>query len=617
MNENFVNIKVDREERPDVDAIYMEAVQLLTRRGGWPMTVFLTPDGQPYYGGTYFPPVERYGMPSFRRVLTTMADAWRNKREDVLAQAQALRDHLGQALPLQAAGGLDTSALDAATEALLDQMDARRGGLKGAPKFPQPMLLDFLLRDWARTGNAMVRAILDLTLDEMARGGIYDQVGGGFARYSVDADWLVPHFEKMLYDNAQLARLYVDAYKATGTDFYRRIAEETLGYVTREMTAPEGGFYSALDADSEGEEGKFYVWTPAELTEVLGEELAGVAGAYYGVTEQGNFEGKNILHVPAAPEAVARRLGMEPAALAEAIAEIRSRLYAARAQRVWPGRDDKVLTAWNGLMLRAFAEAGRALGRADYVETARRNADFVLTTLRRPDGRLLRTYKDGQARITGYLEDHAFYADGLLALYEATFEPRYFRAARELADIMLEHYADAEHGGFFDTADDAEALITRPKNLYDNAVPSGNSVAAEVLLRLAAYTAEERYRAAAAPLIEGLAGPMTQHPTAFGRLLCALDLSVNGSTEIAVVGDPAAPATQALLATVAHTYLPRAVTALLDPAAPDDLSALIPLLAGRDLVDGQPAAYVCRQFACRLPVTTPAALAAELETHDA
>jgi uncharacterized protein YyaL (SSP411 family) len=416
----------------------------------------------------------------------------------------------------------------------------------------------------------------------------------------------------MLYDNAQLARLYLDAYRAFGAPRYRRIAEETLQYVIREMTGPEGGFYSAQDADSEGVEGKFYVWTPDELAAVLGAELADIVGAAYGVTAEGNFEGHSILHLPEPIEAVARRLDLPPAAVEEALERARPLLYAARARRVWPGRDDKVLTGWNGLMLHAFAEAGRALGMDDYVEIARRNADFVLGRLRRPDGRLLRTFKDGQAHITGYLEDHACYADGLLSLYEATFDERYFRAARELADIMLAHYAD-EAGGFFDTADDAEALITRPKNLYDNAVPAGNSVAAEVLLRLAAYTGEERYLAPAAALVEGLAEPIVQHPTAFGRLLCALDRYLNGSTEVALVGDPADPATRALVETLAPAFLPNAVVALRRPDAPADLDALIPLLAGRALVDGRPAVYVCRQFACRLPVTTPAALAAELD----
>ena len=612
MNQHFVNIKVDREERPDVDHIYMEAVQLLTGRGGWPMTVFLTPDGRPYYGGTYFPPVERYGMPSFRRVLLTMADAYRHRRQEVLDQAGQLMQHLDLTVPLRPASGLDLAALDQATEALLDQMDARRGGLKGAPKFPQPMLLEFLLRQWRRTGDATVRAMIDLTLDQMARGGIYDQIGGGFARYSTDAEWLVPHFEKMLYDNAQLARLYLDAYRAFGTPAYRRIAEETLDYVAREMTAPEGGFYSAQDADSEGVEGKFYVWTPAELREALGAERADIVIAAYGVTAAGNFEGRNILHRPEPIERVAARLDLTPDAVAAALAQARPLLYAARARRVWPGRDDKIVTAWNGLMLRAFAEAGRALGREDYVDIARRNADFVLARLCRSDGRLLRTFKDGRAHLTGYLDDHACYADGLLSLYEATFDERYFRAARELLEIVLAHYADATHGGFFDTADDAEALIIRPKNLYDNAVPSGNSVAAEALLRLAAFTGDERFRAPAAALVEGLAQPMLQHPTAFGRLLCALDRYLTGAIEIALAGDPAAPATRALADAVVRAYQPNAVVALRRPDSPPETERLIPLLAGRDLVDGQPAAYVCRQFACRLPVTTPAALAAEL-----
>jgi uncharacterized protein YyaL (SSP411 family) len=433
MNRLFVNIKVDREERPDVDHIYMEAVQLLTRRGGWPMTVFLTPDGRPYpwrhllsAGG----PPRPAGLPTVLRP----ADAYHEQREAVLEQAGQIMQQLGAAVPLGSGDGLDLAALDTATEALIDQMDGQRGGLKGAPKFPQPMLLEFLLRQWRRTGDETARALVDLTLDQMARGGIYDQIGGGFARYSTDAEWLVPHFEKMLYDNAQLARLYLDAYRAFGTPAYRRVVEETLDYVVREMTSPEGGFYSAQDADSEGAEGKFYVWTP-ELVAVppgAGRDRRRCLRCH----RDGNLRAGDP--PPSRTDRDRRAHNDWPVPVIEAaLAAARPLLYAARAQRVWPDRDDKVLTGWNGLMLRALAEAGRALDRLDYIEIARRNADFILRVLRRPDGRLWRTAKDGVAHITGYLEDHAAFAGGLLALYEATFEERYFAAARDVAEIFV------------------------------------------------------------------------------------------------------------------------------------------------------------------------------------
>ncbi|MCC6628103.1 MAG: thioredoxin domain-containing protein [Chloroflexi bacterium] len=617
MNDNYVNIKVDREERPDVDHLYMEAVQRLTGRGGWPMTVFLTPDGRPFYGGTYFPPTERYGMPSFQRVLLAMAAAWRDQRAAVLAQADELTSALVPDLPATTAGAIEVAALDAATEAALEQMDALRGGLKGAPKFPQPMLLEFLLRQWRRTGDATVATLVCLTLDAMARGGIYDQIGGGFARYSTDADWLVPHFEKMLYDNAQLARLYLDAYRAFGTPDYRRVAEETLDYVLHEMTAPDGGFYSAQDADSEGIEGKFYIWTPAELAEALGSDNARIVGAVLGVTEAGNFEGHSILHRPESLAVVAKRFDTTPAAVMAALDAAQPLLYQARARRVWPGRDDKVLTSWNGLMLRAFAEAGSALNRPDYLAAARRNADFVLTVLRQSDGRLWRTWKDGRAHIDGFLEDYAAYADGLLSLAAATSEERYFVAARALVDMMLALFADPSDAGFFDTAANGERLIARPKNLYDNAVPAGNSIAAEVLLRLAALTGEDRYAAASLALLGRLSGALVAHPTAFGRLLCALDLAVAGATEVAIVGPPNDPTVRMMGAVVAQSYLPNVVVAWREMAVPAPGEPVIPLLRGRPLVDGQAAAYVCRQFTCRAPVTTVAALRAELGLGDA
>src|SRR5215204_6548020 len=485
MNEHFVNIKVDREERPDIDSIYMSAVQALTRHGGWPMTVFLTPDGAPFYGGTYFPPVPGRGMPSFQQLLLSLADAYENRRGEVLRSAESVREYLrattGTALPKSAVG---TELLDNAATSLMGELDRRFGGFGGAPKFPQAMNLEVLLRHHHRTGDGDALSGVELTLRAMANGGIYDQLGGGFARYSVDQYWLVPHFEKMLYDNALLSRLYLEAYQATRDPFYARIAEETLDYVLRDMTSPEGGFYSAEDADSEGEEGKFYVWTPGEMESALGPDDAKLAARYWDVTERGNFEGKNIINVPRPPEAVAREFGISTEVLWDRIVGIRAKLLAKRDERIRPGLDDKVLSAWNGLMLRALALAARVTGRDDYREAAEKNASFLLERLK-VDGRLRRSYKDGRARLNGYLEDYACVADGLVALYEATFEARWLREAAALADAMNGLFWDEERGAFYDTPADHERLVTRPRDVYDNASPSGTSVAAEVLLKLA------------------------------------------------------------------------------------------------------------------------------------
>jgi uncharacterized protein len=615
MNEQFVSIKVDREERPDVDAIYMEAVQALTRHGGWPMTVFLLPDGTPFFGGTYFPDRPRHGLASFRQVLTGVADAYRNRREDVLRGAGQLRDLLQQSPRLESQGALSADVLAAAERAYGGDFDATNGGFGGAPKFPQPMNLEALLRLWRRSGQDGTLRMVRLTLDKMAQGGMYDQLGGGFHRYSVDDVWLVPHFEKMLYDNAQLATVYLQAYQATGDDFYRRICTETLDYVLREMTAPEGGFYSAQDADSEGEEGKFFLWTPAEVVALLGEEDARLFSAYFDVTPGGNFEGRSILHTPRSLAEVAREAGVPETRLQEAVARGRRVLFGARQERVPPGRDDKVLTAWNGLTLRALARAGAVLRREDYLAAAQRNAGFVLEHLRAPgEGwRLLRSYKDGQARFNAYLEDYAFYADGLLALYEATFDPRWLAAAQGLAETITAQFVDGEGGGFFDTSADHETLLTRPKDLYDNATPAGSSVATEVLLRLSALTGDGADRERAEGFLSALGGAMAQHPGAFGRLLCALDFAVGPVKEVAIVGDPAAAPTREMLAVLFEPYRPNLVVALTPAGGGEGEAAPVALLEGRTAVDGQSTAYVCEHFACRLPVTSAAALRAQLD----
>ncbi len=611
MNEHFVNIKVDREERPDIDSIYMSAVQAMTRHGGWPMTVLLTPDGAPFYGGTYFPPVPSRGMPSFQQVLLSLADAYENRRDEVLRSAESVREYLqtttGAALPQTAVGD---ELLDRAAESLMSELDRRFGGFGGAPKFPQAMNLEVLLRHHHRTGDRAALSGVEDTLRAMANGGIYDQLGGGFARYSVDQYWLVPHFEKMLYDNALLSRLYLEAYQATGEEFYKRIAEETLDYVVRDMTSPEGGFYSAEDADSEGEEGKFYVWMPEEMRGELNAEEATIAERYWDVTARGNFEGKNILYVPRPPEAVAAEFGISPEELWERVKEIRSKLFAARERRVRPGRDEKILAAWNGLMLRSFALAARVLKREDYREVAERNAAFLLDELR-VDGRLRRSYKDGRARFNGYLEDHAMVADGLVALYEATFQTRWLVEAASLADAVLDLFWDEEGELFYDTPADHEELVTRPRDVYDNAAPSGTSVATDVLLRLSLLLDRDDYRARAEAVLDSLSGGMERLPGAFGRLLAALDFHLSRPREVVIVGDLSSPDTQALVDVVYARYLPNKVVA---GRAPEDEEAagFLPLLAERPTRDGRPTAYVCEGYACKNPTTDPEELAGQL-----
>ncbi|HET8631402.1 MAG TPA: thioredoxin domain-containing protein [Thermomicrobiales bacterium] len=612
MNDLFVNIKVDREERPDLDAIYMEAVQALTGHGGWPMTVFLTPGGEPFYGGTYFPPEARQGLPAFRDVLRGVAQAYRERREDVAHNAAALRERIQAGLQLQTpAGDLTPAVLDQATRVLAQGFDRTHGGFGAAPKFPQPMALDFLLRQYLRTGLPSLLGMVEQTLEKMARGGIYDQLGGGFHRYSVDERWLAPHFEKMLYDNALLAPVYLHAYLVTGKDLYRRIAAETLDWALREMTSEEGGFYATLDADSEGQEGKFYTWTPAEFAALLGEEDARLAAAYFDVTERGNFEhGRSILHLPRDVDVVASREKASIERLGEALDHARFRLREAREERVRPGRDEKILTAWNGLMLRAFAEGAAILERDDYRAAAERAATFLLTTLRR-DGRLLRTYKDGRARLNGYLEDYAFLADGLLALYEATFAPRWLAEARALADAMLDLFWDEEQGLFYDTGRDHEALIARPRGVFDNAVPSGGSVAVEVLQRLGTIYNEPRHSQKATRVLRGLRDAMARFPTAFGRLLCALDFALATPREVALAGRRAAPDTLAMLTVIRDHFRPNLVVALREPGT-EEISQPA-LLQGRAMHDGRATAYVCERLTCRLPVTTPEALATQLD----
>jgi hypothetical protein len=613
MNRLFVSIKVDREERPDVDQIYMQAVQSMTGRGGWPMTVFLTPDGVPFYGGTYFPPEDRHGMPAFPRLLRSIADAYHSRRGEVLEAGRQLVETMGQSGRLTGSTSLLTrDVLVRAYMGLGGEFDERDGGLGQAPKFPQPMTWEAVLRVGLRIGDARGLEMLQLTLTRMARGGIYDQLGGGFHRYSVDGQWLVPHFEKMLYDNAQLASLYLHGWLATGDGLYRRVVEETLDYVGREMTHPAGGFYSAQDADSEGVEGKFFVWSPEEMRAVLGDPaLARVALAYWGVDDGPNFEGHSILFVPRDPEEVAGTLGLTGGELTSAIARARARLYAEREKRVHPGLDDKVLASWNGLMLAAFAEAAAVLGRADYLAVAVRNAEFLTRQMVR-DGRLLRSWKDGQARVTGYLEDYAMVGVGLLALHEATFDRRWLDESRRLAEEALRLFWSADLNAFFDTGDDQEALVVRPRNLFDNAVPSGTSVAIDWLLRLAVILGEARYEATALAALRPMADLMQRYPSGFGRYLSALDFHLGPVAEVALVwprGQERAVAP--LLDTVFGRYRPNRV--VVGAAEGDPAGAGLPLLAERTAVGGRPTAYVCQHYVCQLPVTEPDALARQLD----
>jgi uncharacterized protein len=611
MNEHFVCIKVDREERPDVDSIYMNAVQMMTGHGGWPMTVFLTPDQVPFYAGTYFPPEDRGGMPGFPRILIAVAEAYRNRRDDVDANAREVLKQLGRLSEFAASDeALSLHLLDEAARGILRNFDPVHGGFGSKPKFPPAMTLAFLLRYHKRTGDGAALNAVELTLEKMARGGMYDQLGGGFHRYSTDERWLVPHFEKMLYDNALLSRVYVDAWLATGKEFYKQIAVETFDYVRREMADAGGGFYSTQDADSEGEEGLFFVWTPAEIKALLGEEDARLFCRYFDVSELGNFEGRSVLHVDTELGAIARLMGVTPERMTEAVERGRRMLFEAREQREKPARDEKILTAWNGLMLRSFAEAARALDRDDYREVAVRNAEFLLAHLRR-DGRLLRTHKDGESKLNGYLEDYAFLSDGLLALYEATFDVRWFEEARALADAMIELFWDEEGGGFFFTSADHETLISRTKDPYDNATPSGNSVAADVLLRLALFTGEGRYQKLAERAIKLAGAVIPRAPSAFGHLLCAIDFSLSSPHEIAIVGDLSAPDTQSLVRTVFNRYLPNKVVAA---AAPGDerVASAVKLLEGRTQLDGRATAYVCHNYYCEAPVTEAEGLAAQL-----
>jgi uncharacterized protein YyaL (SSP411 family) len=602
MNENFINIKVDREERPDLDAIYMAAVQLTTGSGGWPMTVFLTTDQSPFYCGTYFPRDDRYGMPSFRQILLSVARAYREKRPVLQKDAETITAELRKMDALAAGQSrLDPAMLDEAASVLAANYDSRNGGFGHAPKFPPSMALSFLMRSYRRNGNPQSLDMVNQTLTNMAAGGMYDQLGGGFHRYSVDAEWLVPHFEKMLYDNALLSRAYLDGYLLTKNDSYRRVAEQILDYALRDMTSPEGGFYSSQDADSEGKEGAFFVWTADEVISILGEDEGELFCGYYGITAEGNFEGKNILHVPRPAGLVARLNHVGEDELLEIIQKGKQKLFRVREMRARPGRDEKILTAWNGMMLRSFSEASNSFDREDYRAAAVRNAEFLLSRLRR-DGRLLRSYKDGQARLNGYLDDYACLIDGLLSLYEATFDLRWIGEASVVSELMIAKFWDRQGKNFYFTAENHESLIHRPKEFLDNATPSGNSVAAQALLRLWKFTGDSRWSDYAVSVLESLAGPAIHQPSAFSNLLCTLDFYLGRPKEIAIIGHPHEEMTLRFLREVFHLYLPNKVVAC-------GMEGGLSLLENRPQIQGGATAYVCENFTCSLPVATPDELA--------
>ena len=607
MNANFVCIKVDREERPDIDAIYMQATQAMTGHGGWPMTVFLTPDGEPFYAGTYFPPEDRQGMPSFQRVLGGVADAWANKQASVTKTTASMRDLYAQSTErTRATGALDEALLSRAMSSLVQRYEPRFGGFDGAPKFPPTMTLDFLLRQWARTGEAQALEMATHTFRSMARGGIYDQVGGGFSRYSVDAYWLVPHFEKMLYDNALLVRLGANLWQATRELEFRRVTEETIGWLAREMTSPDGGFYSSLDADSEGHEGRYYVWDANELDTLLGEDAA-LVRTYWGVTADGNFEGRNILFVPRDAADVAAEQRVTPSELRTAIDRATRILYDARERRVRPARDEKILAGWNGLMLRGIAEAARAFGDAELRAMAVRNGEFLFRTLVRGD-RVLRSYKDGVAKIPGFLEDYAAVALGAHALYQLTFDRIWLDRARALADVIMQRFWDDGTQAFFDTANDAEVLVTRPRDLTDNAIPSGSSLATELCLVLGDLFATNAYSERARYLLETLAEPMARYPTAFGHALGAADMAIRGAVEVAIAGDPGDGAFGSFAREVANRYVPSLVLAGGEGRAAKGIALL------KDRGGVEPVAYVCRSYACELPAEDAALLGRQLDS---
>jgi uncharacterized protein YyaL (SSP411 family) len=617
MNEHFINIKVDREERPDIDEIYMAATLALNNgQGGWPMTVFLTPELEPMFAGTYFPPRNRHGMPGFDTILRGVARAWREHRETVRGRARDFTESLRHSFAEAPAGVLGEAELRAALAQYAQAFDDQYGGFGGAPKFPPSVGLSLLLRLHRRFGDPQALEMVRKTLESMAKGGIRDHIGGGFCRYSTDRRWLVPHFEKMLYDNALLARAYLEGFQATGEESFARIAAETLDYVLREMTAPEGGFHSSTDADSEGEEGKFFVWTPDEIARVLEPHEARCFNAYYDITPGGNWEGVSIPNAPRPFEDVASQLGLAADDLDTTLAAARGKLYQARQERVKPALDDKILTAWNGLMIGALAEGYRVLGDARYIEAAERAAGFLLAALSREDGGLFRSYRAGEARFNGYLEDYAYLSEGLIDLYEAGGTTRWLREAERLLDRALADFLDEESGAFYSTARDHEALILRYREGGDGATPAANAAAASALARTSYHFDRPELRQTAARAIEAYGAAIARFPRGFAKSLCVVDFLLEPPTEIVLVGRRASADREALRRAVAECFLPNRVQAVVDPDGAIDADGL-PLIRDKTLVDGKAALYVCRNYTCAAPITDPGAVAAHLARRPA
>jgi uncharacterized protein YyaL (SSP411 family) len=618
MNEHFVNIKVDREERPDLDQIYMNAVQAMTGHGGWPMSVFLTPDLEPFFGGTYYPPTDARGLTGFPRVLLGVHRAWDERRDEIRDSAAAMTEQLrGMATIPKGSGPLEAALLDRAARAILRNFDPVHGGFGRAPKFPHPMDLRVLMRHHARTGDPHALHAVRHTLDKMARGGIYDHLGGGFARYSTDERWLVPHFEKMLYDNALLTSTYLEAFQLTREADFGRVARETMDYVLGRMTGPEGAFSSTEDADSEGVEGKYYVWSLAEVADVLGAERAKPFAYVYDVTEPGNWEGHNILNLPRTIGQAAKLLGRDEGELRAELDSARAQLLAVRRRRIPPGQDTKVLVSWNGLMIAALAEGGRILRDERYLDAAGRAAGFLLDRMRRDDGRLLHTFREGRARLDAYLDDYADLVDGLTRLYEATGEPRWIESALELARVMIEEFSDPAHGGFFYTGHHHEALIARQKDFYDNATPSGNGMAATALVRLGALTGRDDLTQAGRSALESVQLVLEREPAAGGQSLIALDFLLGSTRELAVIAGRDPAEFRAVLEAIATPFRPHQVVAPATDRQASILESKVPLLADRPPREGRTTTYICEDFACREPVVGVSGVEAALGGREA
>ena len=614
LNRNFISIKVDREERPDIDQVYMTVTQAITGSGGWPMTILMTPDKEPFYAGTYFPKDARWGRPGLMQLLPQIADVWQNNRQKVLSSAGEIVQHVKRLNKRQPGDGFDRQILGQAYQALAERYDPEYGGFGKSPKFPSPHQLNFLLRRYHHTQNQQALAMVENTLIKMRLGGIYDQVGFGFHRYSTDAQWLVPHFEKMLYDQAMLIMAYTEAYQATGKAFYAGVVDEIITYVLRDMTASEGGFLSAEDADSEGVEGKFYLWTVHEITEILGQKDAELFIRAYNVKDGGNFQeagpgtniDENILHLLKLLPELAKDLGIAENRLRKSLEDSRQKLYQEREKRIHPFKDDKILTDWNGLMIAALAQAGNALGNSKYTLAASKAADFIGHNLTGADGRLFKRYRKGQAGLSAHLNDYAFMVWGLIELYQATYELKYLKDAIALNDRMLLHFWDKQNGGLYMTADDSEKLLIRSKEIYDGAIPSGNSVATMNLLRLAGMTANKQYASSAESILKAHSTQVKQYPAGYTLLMSALEFALNPSYEVVIVGNRQKQDTRAMLSALREPFIPQKVVLFRteDPTAAADITDLAPFTRSMVTRNGLATAYVCQDFACRLPTTS-------------